>query len=120
MNFHASREGSKLPPKCDYEGLKDKILGQKYELSLVFCSNALSRKLNRTYRGKDYATNVLSFPVTKNAGEIFINLSTLKGFSVPHLFIHGCLHLKGMRHGAKMERAETKFLKYVTPNRSRN
>jgi len=98
-----------LNPK--FKKIKDEILGKKYELSLVFCGNALSRKLNRIYRGKDKPTNVLSFPLSKNSGEIFINLSKIGEFSPAHLFIHGCLHLKGMRHGSKMEKVEKQLLK---------
>ena len=85
-------------------------MGKGYELSLVFCGNSLSRKLNRVYRGKDRPTNVLSFPLSKNSGEIFINLSGLGAFGVLELFIHGLLHLKGMAHGRKMEQAEKKLL----------
>lgn len=94
------------------------MLGENYELSLVFCSDALSRKLNRAYRGKDKAANVLSFPLSKTSGEIFINLARLGQFSATHLFIHGCLHLKGMEHGAKMMKLERKLLN-ESPNRSR-
>lgn len=92
-------------------------MGEKYELSLVFCGPALSKRLNKTYRDKDHATNVLSFPISKTSGEIFIDLATLKGFSVKHLFIHGCLHLKGMEHGAKMEKLEQHFLNGKTNHR---
>ena len=120
MNFHASAVVNKQAPKLNYEELKDEILGKEYELSLVFCGNALSHKLNKIYRDKDYPTNVLAFPISKTSGEIFINLYKLKGFSVPHLFIHGCLHLKGMQHGAKMERVEKQLLEHVTPTSRRN
>lgn len=96
------------PPRLPFDEIKNEILGEKYELSLVFCGNSLSRRLNHTYRDKDYATNVLSFPISKNSGEIFINLRKLKGFSVGNLFIHGLYHLKGLDHGATMERAEEK------------
>jgi len=97
----------------DADKIKDYILGKEYELSLVFCKNALSRKLNRIYRGKDKPTNVLAFPLSKTSGEIFINSQHLDGFSPLHLFIHGCLHLKGMQHGRRMEEAEKKLLQYV-------
>jgi len=98
-------------PSLPFDQIKNKILGEKYELSLVFCANDLSRRLNRTYRQKDYATNVLSFSISKHSGEIFINLRKLKGFSVGNLFIHGLFHLKGLDHGATMERAEAKVRK---------
>ena len=98
--------------------IKNKVLGKKYELSLVFAKDSLMRRLNRTYRGKDKATNILAFPLSEMSGEIFINPSRAKPFSVKHLFIHGLLHLKGMKHGDTMERAEKKLLN-GSPNRSR-
>ena len=101
--------------------IKDAVLGKEYELSLVFASSTLSRKLNRIYRGKDKPTNVLAFPLSKTSGEIFIDKTTArkeyKNFGmtfekfVKFLFIHGLLHLKGMQHGDRMEKAETKLLK---------
>lgn len=90
-----------------FESIKDAVLGENYELSLVFCGSKLSRKLNNIYRKKDKQTNILSFPISKNSGEIFINLSHLNGFSVGHLFIHGLMHLNGFEHGDTMEQAES-------------
>lgn len=97
-------------PSLPFESIKNTVLGKNYELSLVFCGNKLSKRLNKTYREKDKATNILSFPISNppagGTGEIFINLSHLKGFSIGHLFIHGLYHLKGFDHGDTMERAE--------------
>ncbi len=103
----------------NFEKIKNKVLGSDYELSLVFASNTLIRRLNRTYRGIDKPTNVLAFPLSKTSGEIFINCSRAKPFSVKYLFIHGLLHLKGMGHGDTMEKAEKKLL-YGASNRSRH
>ncbi|MEX2013310.1 MAG: rRNA maturation RNase YbeY [Parcubacteria group bacterium] len=107
--------------------LKNRVLGRSFELSLVFIDNKLSRRLNRTYRGKNSPANVLSFPLSKSTGEIFIDLVTAQketkefGMSfeqfVTFLFIHGLLHLKGMAHGDTMEQAE-KTLLHGTSNRS--
>lgn len=108
-------------------GLKDKVLGQEYELSLVFAGKTLSHHLNATYRGQDKSTDILTFPLSKTSGEIFIDLVTARkeakkfkmSFTkfVVYLFIHGLLHLKGMRHGDRMEEAEKKLL-YGTSNSS--
>jgi probable rRNA maturation factor len=98
-------------PKLPFEEIKNKVLGNKYELSLVFIGSTRSRKLNLTYRDKDKPANVLSFPLTKSSGEIFIDLNKTKTFSTLHLFIHGLLHLKGMQHGGKMESEEQRLLK---------
>ena len=114
--------------KKEFSRLKNTVLGRQYELSLVFIDQKRSRELNKTYRKKNKPTNVLSFPLSKKSGEIFIDLVTSKseakkfGMSftqfVKYLFIHGILHLKGMRHGATMENAEKKLLN-GTSNRSR-
>lgn len=106
----AKRDAAKLPLK-EEQAVKQAILGKEYELSTVYAGNTLIRRLNRIYRNRDESTNVLAFPLSKNSGEIFLNLTNLKGFSTKYLFIHALLHLKGMQHGAKMERAENKFLK---------
>ncbi|OHA91192.1 MAG: rRNA maturation RNase YbeY [Candidatus Zambryskibacteria bacterium RIFCSPHIGHO2_01_FULL_49_18] len=110
MQFSISNKTRKKIPRATFEKIKDGILGKRYELSLVFCGNSLSRKLNLKFRGKDKPANILSFPLSKNSGEIFINLSKLGEFSPLHLFIHGLLHLKGMPHGARMNRVEKKWL----------
>ncbi|MBI2086742.1 MAG: rRNA maturation RNAse YbeY [Candidatus Zambryskibacteria bacterium] len=101
-----------------FEKIKNRILGKKYELSLVFTANSLMRRLNRIYRGQDLPTNVLAFPLSKTSGEIFINPSRAKPWNVEQLLIHALLHLKGMKHGRKMEQAEKKYLN-GTSNRSR-
>jgi probable rRNA maturation factor len=99
--------------------MKDVILGKKYTLSLTFIGATRAQKLNKTYRNAEYIPNVLSFPLDKHVGEIYIapsvaekeaskfSLST-RGY-VGYLFIHGLLHLKGYPHGATMERAEKKY-----------
>lgn len=118
-NFSITNQTKRAVPKAPFEKLKDKVLGKSYELSLVFVGDKLSHKLNFLYRGKDKPTNVLSFPLSKSSGEIFIDLS-FKEHSVIFLFIHGLLHLKGMQHGATMEREEKKLLAHVQTLRHRN
>jgi len=65
------------------------------------------RRLNRQFRGKDYATDVLSFP-SEGGGEIAISIDRAaaqaaeRGHSVADelriLILHGVLHLSGMDH----------------------
>jgi probable rRNA maturation factor len=98
------------------EEIKNEILGKQFELSFAFISKKESQYLNKTYRGKDESTDILSFPLEKNCGEILIckDIAKLKApqfdKTLPEyllfLVIHGCLHLKGLRHGSKMSKYE--------------
>jgi ssRNA-specific RNase YbeY (16S rRNA maturation enzyme) len=92
--------------KASWEKIKDKVLGKKYDLSVVLADDAMMKKLNETYHKKKGATNVLSFPLSPEMGEIFINKNAdNKDF----LFIHSLLHLKGLKHGKIMEKEEQKI-----------
>lgn len=97
------------------------ILGPSYTLSIVLIGDTRARTLNRTYRNKETKANVLSFPLTKTVGEVFINIArvqreatTFELSSHGHaqfLLIHACLHLLGHDHGSRMEEAEQIYLK---------
>jgi probable rRNA maturation factor len=108
--------------KGEFFGLvKNDILGKEYELSLVFLGGKKIKELNKRYRNKDYIPNILSFPISKKSGEIFINLEKAKKEAadfelskknfIRFLFIHGCIHLLGFDHGKKMEELEEKYLR---------
>lgn len=114
MQVSISNTTRRKVPRVPFEKIGDEILGKSYELSLVFCGNSLSRRLNRIYRNKDKTANVLSFPLSRKSGEIFINLSRSATFGVTKLFVHACLHLKGMEHGDKMERREKELLSNIS------
>jgi probable rRNA maturation factor len=108
-------------PRLPFEKIASTILGRKYDLSVVICSDALAQRMNREYRNKAYAPNVLSFPLTAKEGEIFLNVRQAKrearafGMSLQQrlalLFVHGCFHLKGLRHGRIMENKEQRVLR---------
>ena len=108
-------------------------LAPETELSLVFTDDAHVRDLNRRYRKKDTATNVLSFPAARTspnsfgpllgdlafAAETIVRESVAEGLSLDHhlthLIVHGFLHLLGYDHGndadaAVMENLETAIL----------
>lgn len=112
------------PPRIPYTEIANYILGQQAEVSLVFVGPTKAKSLNTTYRKKTYTPNVLTFPAdmtlqprpAKNSGEIFITPIVAKknakewSLSYPqtigYLFIHACLHLAGLKHGATMEKRE--------------
>jgi probable rRNA maturation factor len=119
--FSITRISKDRVPALPFGTLKQEILGDAYDLSLVFADDATAQRLNLRYRKKNYIPNVLSFPLGPSAGEIFINIrqakkehaergQTLRNY-IAMLFVHGCWHLKGMRHGSTMEGEELRVLK---------
>jgi ssRNA-specific RNase YbeY (16S rRNA maturation enzyme) len=94
--------------------IKNRVLGKNYDLSLVFAGNSLMKKLNSRYRGRGLPAeagrpaSVLSFPLSKKQGEVFINVSQKK-YSPSSLFIHALLHLKNFKHGVRMKEQEEKL-----------
>ena len=105
-------------PSLPFLELKEKILGKKYELSIAFVTPKISKDLNRRYRNKNKSTNILSFSIDKNIGELVIDIEAVKKDApkfnknyarfLGHLVIHGMLHLKGFEHSSKMDSIEEK------------
>lgn len=91
-------------------------------VTLRYVAEAEGRRLNREFRGKDYATNVLTFIYSAKPleGDVVICAPVVareakaQGKSPAahhaHLLVHGLLHLQGMDHGRKAaaERMETR------------
>jgi probable rRNA maturation factor len=88
---------------------------QQTELTIRIVDEQEGRELNHTYRQKNYATNVLSFPFEKPEGVDLALLGDLvicasiakkeareqgKSFEShwAHMVIHGTLHLLGLDH----------------------
>ena len=83
------------------------------------------RRWNREFLGKDYATDVLSFPADNGRlGDIAISLARARAQAREHghsaeeevriLMLHGLLHLLGLDHesasdGGRMARAEKRW-----------
>ena len=89
------------------------------EVTVRFVDANEGRDLNRDYRGKDYATNVLSFPYaagTTLSGDLVLCLPVLAREAreqgkppeahCAHLIVHGMLHLQGYDHEAGRADAE--------------
>jgi len=108
-------------PSLPFLSIKNAVLGNNYDLSLVIAGDTRTRTLNTKYRGKTYIPNVLSFPLSKTEGEIFLNIrkaareAKREGISrdarLALLFVHGCFHLAGYDHSDTMEALEQKVLK---------
>lgn len=138
-------EGDLLPliPKIINEAagqspLAKTLAGRSAEISVVLSNDSFVRALNRQYRGKDKATNVLSFQQTDIGdlpppgagplplGDIILAYETIaneakeqgKSFKAHcvHLVVHGTLHIFGYDHETEddaeiMETLEINILK---------
>ncbi len=100
------------------------------QVTVRFVTAAEGRRLNLEYCGKDYATNVLSFPYEHRAGRfvagdvvicpaVVAREAREQGKATQahyaHLLVHGLLHLQGMDHergrdARRMERRERAIL----------
>jgi len=103
------------------------------EISVSLVGAARSRALNAHYRGRDHATNVLSFPAPPRGaagsaglmGDLVICPAVLRAEARAqhksarahwaHLVVHGVLHLAGYDHerdddARRMERREVRVL----------
>jgi probable rRNA maturation factor len=100
------------------------------ELTVRFVADAEGQALNRDFRGKDYATNVLTFDYA-HAPLVVADLVLAAGVlereaaelgipvvdHITHLLVHGALHAQGYDHeddgeeAAAMEARETEILR---------
>ncbi len=84
-----------------------------------FVGDDEGRALNHDYRGKDYATNVLSFPYESGervSGDLVLCKSVVEHEALEqrkpleahyaHLIVHGMLHLQGHDHETGQDDAE--------------
>ena len=120
-SFSLSQTVHSKAPNIPFADIATAILPKDYDLSLVLIGDALGKRLNREHKGRDYPTNILSFPFSETEGEIFINVRRAerdaKKFNhkkvqhIQYLFIHGCLHLAGYPHGGTMDALEQKYMK---------
>ncbi len=97
-------------------------------LTILLTDDAEIRRLNGGFRGKEKATNILSFPAPYGSltlGDLALSLGVVRREALAesrpmpahfaHLIVHGTLHLLGHDHLAAgeamlMERAETRIL----------
>lgn len=108
------------------------------EITVRLVDEEEGRTLNRDYRGKDYATNVLSFPYDSEpviCGDLVICAPVVEREAreqgkaldshYAHLVVHGVLHLQGYDHetgdadAELMENKEAVLLNYLNEKRQR-
>lgn len=127
--------------EVDKKNAESFLLGKNGQLTLVFCDDKEIRTFNKNIRGKDKATDVLSFVYMEKAyndnnehestilGDILISLDTAKKQALEKkhtlekevfiLFTHGLLHVFGYDHNndeeeLEMEKMSEKILRDFT------
>src|SRR3989344_7071098 len=117
LSLSSSPSSQKLPvSRAVLLSIKSAVLTKGYRLSVAAVPPQEIRRLNKVYRKKDSVTDILSFSLEKDCGEIVLCPQEIKrqrlqfgrtyrNFTL-FLFIHGLCHLKGYAHGSRMEREE--------------
>lgn len=85
-----------------------KVSGINGEVNLLFSNDNYIRELNKKFRNKDKATDVLTFPAgdIEEGGDIVISYEWVKNRyeeknikkTIIKLIIHSILHLRGVHH----------------------
>lgn len=117
-----------LPSRHQLRTWARSALERDAEVTLRLVDEAEGRTLNRDYRGKDHATNVLTFPLAefpRLMGDIVLCVPVVEREAIAqhkpleahyaHLVVHGLLHLQGYDHESEdearvMEAKETQIV----------
>jgi len=109
LQYACNREG--LPLRADFVRWARAALAGGGQITIRLVDADEGRVLNNDYRGKDYATNVLSFPYDTEpvvTGDLVICPAVVAREAAEqnkplaahyaHLTVHGMLHLQGRDH----------------------
>ena len=117
-----------MPARSRLRAFAQAALERSAQVTLRLVDEAEGRRLNRDFRGKDYATNVLTFVYADGdrlAGDIVLCAPVIAAEArsqrkdlqahYAHLVVHGMLHLQGYDHehedaAAAMEARETEIV----------
>ncbi|MBK7662375.1 MAG: rRNA maturation RNase YbeY [Sterolibacteriaceae bacterium] len=107
-----------LPSRASVRHWVRAVCGGAAQVAVRFVAEQEGRALNRAYRGKDYATNVLSFAYSAEpllTGDLVVcapvAMREAAGRGKPadahfaHLIVHGMLHLQGYDHEVEADAA---------------
>ena len=130
LELQNATRSTKVPDRRKFRRWARAALKRSAIVTIRIVGSAEGRKLNRAYRGKDYATNVLTFvyesaPRRPLSGDLVLCAPVLAkeakaqgkdlAAHYAHLTVHGMLHLQGWEHESDkdaqaMEARETRLL----------
>ena len=128
LDIQRASRATHIPSDARLRAWSHAALARTATVTLRYVGESEARRLNRAYRGKDYATNVLTFIYDDTpglSGDIVICAPVVareakaqgKGVAAhhAHLLVHGLLHLQGFDHersdeAVLMERRERRIL----------
>jgi probable rRNA maturation factor len=130
LSIQRASRAAHIPADAKLRAWAKAALAVPASVTLRYVAQAEGRRLNLEFRGKDYATNVLTFVYGRDprgalAGDIVICAPVVareakeQGKAAlahhAHLLVHGLLHLQGLDHeraaeARRMERREREIL----------
>ncbi|MCF6249512.1 MAG: rRNA maturation RNase YbeY [Desulfobacula sp.] len=143
-----NKQKKKIPTDIIFQKTKqilNDLACNSHELSIVITNDDEVHQLNKTYRGIDKPTNVLSFPMQEGQfseinpgllGDVVISIDTAQKEAdtadislsqrMSQLLIHGILHLVGYDHetgqneAKAMETKSLELLRQIESNKNLN
>jgi len=122
--FHTSRKMRRNELRRFLDEVVRRVVRGR-SIACLVTGDAEVRRLNRRFRGKNSATDVLSFPSSEKngfAGDLAISVDHARRQAAEHghsledelriLILHGALHLTGLDHendAGRMARAEARW-----------
>ena len=111
LNVQYASNATGIPQRAQFRKWAKAAVRVETEVTIRIVDAEEGRQLNSMYRGKDYATNVLTFPLTEEPylmGDIIICAPVVEAEAASqgksleshyaHLTVHGILHLHGYDH----------------------
>lgn len=111
FSLQLASQAADIPSAAQFKRWVRAALRVETSLTIRVVDEDEGRQLNASYRGKDYATNVLTFPLTEEPllmGDIIICAPVVAREAIEqgksllahyaHMTVHGVLHLHGYDH----------------------
>jgi len=127
LTLQTASQMSELPTQAQFKKWAKAALRLDTEVTIRLVDEEEGRMLNSAYRAKDYATNVLTFPIAEEPhlmGDIIICAPVVAAEAraqdksieahFAHLTVHGILHLHGYDHEIEEQAALMESIEVTT------